>query len=85
MFRFEKEQRIFEIASVKIGGQPGQNPPVMIGSIFYTGHEIVKDERLGIFDRKEAENLLAKEAEASDATGLARIVDIVGSYPEALI
>jgi tetrahydromethanopterin S-methyltransferase subunit H len=57
----------------------------MVGSIFYGGHEIVKDERLGIFDRKEAETLLAKEAEASDATGLPRIVDVVGNYPEALI
>ncbi|MBS7610341.1 tetrahydromethanopterin S-methyltransferase subunit H [Candidatus Bathyarchaeota archaeon] len=85
MFRFEKEQKIFEIAGVKIGGQPGQNPPVLIGSIFYTGHEIVKDERIGIFDRKEAESLLAKEAEALDATGLPRILDVVGSYPEALI
>ena len=41
MFTFENEQKVFEIAGVKIGGQPGAFPTVLIGSIFYDKHKIV--------------------------------------------
>mgnify|MGYP000436244217 CR=1 FL=1 len=37
MFRFRKEQMVFDIAGVKVGGDVGENPTVMIGSIFYKG------------------------------------------------
>jgi tetrahydromethanopterin S-methyltransferase subunit H len=85
MFKFERDQMIFEIGSVKIGGQPGQLPPVMIGSIFYKGHKIVLDESKGVFDKIKAEKLLNEEAEVSDEYGLPRIIDVVGHTPEALI
>jgi len=83
MFRFEKEQKIFDIAGVKVGGQPGQLPTVMIGSVFYHKHKIVKDERKGEFDKEEAEKLLKEEEEVSKKTGNPRIVDVCSSYPEA--
>lgn len=85
MFKFEREQVIFEIGGVKIGGQPGQLPPVMIGSIFYKGHKIVLDEVKGLFDETRAEKLLNEEAEISDEYGLPRIIDVVGHNAEALI
>ncbi len=85
MFKFEKEQVIYEIGGVKIGGQPGQLPPVMIGSIFYKGHKIVLDEAKGIFDKARAEKLLNEEAEISDEYGLPRIIDVVGHTAEALV
>ncbi|MGQ9690802.1 MAG: tetrahydromethanopterin S-methyltransferase subunit H, partial [Thermoproteota archaeon] len=69
MFRFEKEQKIFDIANVKVGGQPGQLPIVLIGSIFYHKHKIVRDERKGEFDKEKAEELLKKEEEVSDKSG----------------
>ena len=51
MFKFEREQQIFNIAGVKVGGQPGQLPTVLIGSIFYHGHRIVVDQKRGDFDK----------------------------------
>jgi len=83
MFKFEKEQRIFDIADVKIGGQPGQLPTVMIGSIFYHKHKIVNDEKTGDFDREKAEELLRKEEEMSEKTGNPRIVDVCCAWPQA--
>lgn len=83
MFKFEKEQKIFDIAGVKVGGQPGEFPTVMIGSIFYHKHSIVKDERKGEFDKKKAEKLLKEEEMLSDKTGNQRIVDVCCSWPEA--
>lgn len=85
MFKFIKEQSIFDIAGVKIGGQPGQLPTVMIGSIFYHSDKIVKDEMEGNFDREKAEDLLKQEEEVSERTGNPRIIDIVGASPKALI
>lgn len=85
MFKFDKEQAIFDIAGLKIGGQPGQLPTVMVGSIFYHGDKIVRDEKEGIFDKEKAEELLNKEEEVSARTGNPRIIDVVGAWPKALI
>jgi tetrahydromethanopterin S-methyltransferase subunit H len=37
MFSFTKEQKIFEISGVKIGGQPGNLPTVLFGGFFFKG------------------------------------------------
>lgn len=83
MFKFDKEQKIFEISGVKIGGQPGQRPTVMMGSIFYFKQKIVKDEKTGEFDEAEAEKMLKREEEISKKTGNPRIVDVCASAPQA--
>ena len=83
MFRFSKEQKIFDVGGVKIGGQPGELPTVMIGTIFYHKHKILKDEKTGDFDRDKAEELLVKEAEMSEKTGNPRIVDVCCGWPQA--
>jgi tetrahydromethanopterin S-methyltransferase subunit H len=83
VFKFDKEQKIFEISGVKIGGQPGQRPTVMMGSIFYFKQKIVKDEKTGEFDEAEAEKMLKREEEISKKTGNPRIVDVCASAPQA--
>jgi tetrahydromethanopterin S-methyltransferase subunit H len=85
MFTFEKEQKIFDIAGVKIGGQPGAYPTVLIGSIFYDKHKIVTDARRGLFDEAKAEGLINRQEEMSDQTGNPHILDVVGSTTEALV
>jgi len=37
MFSFTKEQKIFDISGVKIGGQPGLHPTVLFGGLFFKG------------------------------------------------
>jgi len=76
MFRFEKEQKIFDIAGVKVGGQPGELPTVMVGSIFYKGHGIVKDPIKGVFDKGKAEKLIVNQDELSEETGNPCMVDV---------
>lgn len=83
MFRFEKEQKTFEISGVKIGGQPGELPTVMIGSIFYHGQKIMRNEVTGEFDREAAARVLEKEQTVSASTGNPRIVDVCASWPQA--
>ncbi len=84
MFKFEKEQKVFDIAGVKVGGQPGEYPTVLIGSIFYDRHKIVTDTMKGKFNKAKAETLLMKQEEMSEMTGNSVIVDVVGPSAEAL-
>jgi tetrahydromethanopterin S-methyltransferase subunit H len=37
MFSFTKEQKIFDISGIKIGGQPGMYPTVLFGGLFFKG------------------------------------------------
>jgi len=83
MFKFGKEQMTFDIAGVKVGGDIGENPTVMIGSIFYKGDKIVKDEQKGEFDREAAKQLIAKAEEMSQRTGLPAMLDIVCTSPDS--
>ncbi len=39
MFKFQKEQEIVNIAGVKVGGQPGELPNVLAGTIFMISME----------------------------------------------
>ena len=85
MFKFGKEQKIFEIGDIKIGGQLGELPTVLIGSLFHEGHKIVKDRKLGIFDKRRAERLIKVQEEMSEKTGVPCMLDVVAENPEVLI
>lgn len=85
MFKFKKEQKIFEVGDVKLGGQPGELPTVLVGSLFHRGHKIVKDSKLGKFDKLSAERLIKIQEEMAEKTGVPCMLDIVGETTEALI
>ena len=77
LFEYGVEQKTFEISGVKVGGEPGFTPTVMIGSIFYKSHSIVRDSREGLFNESRAETLIRRVEEQTDLTGLPGMVDIV--------
>lgn len=85
MFKFRKEQRIIEIGGIRIGGQPGELPTVLVGSLFHEGHKIVKDRKQGIFDKRRAQHLIEIQQEMSERTGIPCMLDIVAENPEALM
>ncbi|MFZ3148049.1 MAG: tetrahydromethanopterin S-methyltransferase subunit H, partial [Methanothrix sp.] len=76
MFRFSKEQSIVNVAGVKFGGQSGELPSVLCGTIFYHGHKIVEDEQRGLFDRTAAERLISRQAELSEETGCPSVLHL---------
>ena len=84
MFKFEKKQEVFDIYGVKVGGQPGEYPTALAGTIFYAGHNIISDEKKGEFDKSKAEDLLNIMDEMTDKTGNPNIVQVFGATPEAL-
>jgi len=84
MERFVSGQKIFEIGGIQVGGQPGELPTVLIGSIFYEGHKIVLDPTNGIFDKKRAEELITNQDEISKKTANPCMVDVVALAPQAM-
>lgn len=85
MLHFEKEQKIVQIGDVKIGGQPGENPVVAIGSVFYSKHKALKDEKTGEFDEEIVEEEINNFMSIVEENNLQAIIDVVGSDPDALI
>jgi len=83
LFRFSKEQSIVNVAGVKFGGQCGELPSVLCGTVFYQGHKIVEDEEKGIFDRVAAEKLISRQAELSEETGCPGVLHLYARSIEA--
>lgn len=84
MFTFDAEQEIYDINGTKVGGQPGETPTLLVGSIFYKGDPVLKDPQTGEFDEEAAEEAIKKVEELSDRTGNPAALDTIGDSPEAL-
>ncbi len=85
LLQFKATQKTFSIASVRVGGQPGEHPTVLVGTIFYEGDKVVKDPNRGIFDKRKAEAVISRQEELSDSTGNPCMIDVVGRTSGALI
>jgi len=78
MWEFAAKQRKLRIGKVEVGGRPGENPTVLIGSIFYQKQKCLRfDDANGSFDREECEKLVKVQEEFSDKTGLPCMLDVV--------
>ncbi len=76
LFVFAKKQRICNIGGIKIGGQPGDNPPVVIGSMFHEGDHLVEDRSARSFNRARAADLIKRQEQLSEETGIPALVDL---------
>lgn len=85
MLTYEKDQKVIEIGNVKLGGEPGENPTVMIGTVFYAKHAALLDEKIGKIDKVLLEKELNEFSEIIEDTNMQGIIDIVGAYSEALV
>ena len=65
MFSFTKEQKVFDISGIKIGGQPGKYPTILIGGLFFKGEP----------DFNLAKNQIQKMYDLSKKTGNQSIPD----------
>lgn len=81
MFVFSKEQKTFSIGNAKVGGQPGEHPPLLISSMFHNKDRVLQD-RKGNFDREKAKELIKKQEELSASTGIPSMVAMVANTAE---
>ena len=84
MFFFEKEQYIYNVGGVKVGGNLGETPTVLVGTIFYGGYKIVRDAAKGEIDKKTAEDMIITQIEMSDTTGNPAMVQVFSEYNSAM-
>lgn len=84
LLEFGVEQQQFQIGGIRVGGQPGVRPTVLVGSMFYHGHKVIVDEDRGEFDRAEAEKRIRLQEDFAERTGNPCMLDVVGATPEAL-
>jgi tetrahydromethanopterin S-methyltransferase subunit H len=85
MFTFTETNLVtYDIGGVKIGGQRGEYPTVMAGTIFYTKDKTVSDPKAGIFDEKTAAATIYKQDELSLHYKMPVIVHVVGQTFEAI-
>ncbi|MCK4757568.1 MAG: tetrahydromethanopterin S-methyltransferase subunit H [Thermoplasmata archaeon] len=82
MLNFSKEQKIVTIGDVKLGGQPGELPTVLFGTVFY-GKKYRTHEPEAM---AEAEGFINTQEEMSQLTGNPGVIDIfIGSEEQAEI
>jgi len=70
LLRFKAEQRIYQIGSVKVGGQPGELPTVLVGNVFYKGMPEIAIHEKGEFDAKSVLKWINVAEELSEKTGV---------------
>ena len=85
MLSFETEQKVAQIDEVRIGGQPGENPIAMVGTVFYTKHAALLNEKTGEIDKPLVEKEINEFTEIIEDTKMQGIIDVVGAYPDALL
>ncbi len=84
MFQYPREQKVCNIAGIKVGGQPGENPPLLIGNMFQKGDLILEDRKGGKFNRKAAEDRICELEKVSRETGIPCMVAMVASSEEEI-
>ncbi len=78
MWLLSSQQKRLTIGKVTVGGRAGENPTVLIGSVFYHRHKRIDfREETGEFNRGECERLIKLQEEFSDKTGLPCVLDVV--------
>ena len=85
LLRFAATQRTFDIGGVRVGGQPGSRPTILVGSAFYHGHKIHIDEDRGEFDAEEAKKRIQLQDKFAQLTGNPCMLDVVGATPAAIV
>ena len=79
MILYNTPQKVCNIGGVKVGGQPGENPPLLIGNMFQKGDKIIENRKEGKFDRKAAEEKIRELERLTQETGVPGLVAMVAN------
>jgi tetrahydromethanopterin S-methyltransferase subunit H len=77
LFRFDREQKVYDIYGMKVGGQPGERPPLLIANMFQTKDKLVESRKPVKFDRVKAADRIKELEEISQQTGIPTLVGLV--------
>ncbi len=84
MLRFDLEQKVFNIGGIKVGGQPGENAPLLIGNMFQKGDVLLESRKERKFDKKGAEERIREVERISQETGVPGLIGLVANKPDEM-
>lgn len=84
MLKYEREQKVFNIGSIKVGGQPGENAPLLIGNMFQRGDTIIESRKECRFNEKEARERIREIERLSLETGVPGMIAMVANTPDEI-
>lgn len=84
MLTLSREQKVFQLGKWKIGGQPGNNPPLLIASMFHNGDRILESRKERKFDHVKATEYVKRMEELSDQTGVPALVAMVANSTDEM-
>jgi len=82
MFRYAQEQKVCTIGGIKVGGQPGENAPLLIGNMFQKGDTLIESRKEHKFNKTEAEERIHEMERLSQETGVPGMVAMVANTPD---
>ncbi len=82
MFGYVTEQKVCQIGGLKVGGQPGENPPLLIGSMFQKGDRLVENRKERKFNREASRERIHEMERLSQETGVPGMVAMVATVPD---
>ncbi|MHA1636753.1 MAG: hypothetical protein ACTSUO_06915 [Candidatus Thorarchaeota archaeon] len=84
MFVFKKEQQVIDFGGVQVGGNPGENPTVLIGGLFFKDQPIVMSAKKGEFDSTLAKSWVDDGVTMAEKTGHPLIIQVYGRTTQAI-
>lgn len=84
MYTLQKEQKVCQIGPWKIGGQPGENLPLLISSMFHKGDRLLESRKTGTFDKEKAITYIKRQEELSEQTGIPALTAMVANTADEM-
>jgi tetrahydromethanopterin S-methyltransferase subunit H len=85
LYIFKRTQTVIDLGEVRFGGQPGENPTVLVGGVFFRGQSIIKNPIKGTFDKEMLIRWIQEMEEMMVLTDHPSLLQIYGATPKAII
>lgn len=79
MFSYRLEQKVCNIGGLKVGGQPGENPPLLISSMFQKGDILLENRKERRFNKNAAVERIREMERLAQETGVPGMVAMVAN------
>jgi tetrahydromethanopterin S-methyltransferase subunit H len=84
MLLYNREQKVCSIGGIKVGGQPGENAPLLVGNMFQKGDTLLESRKDGKFKKPEATERIHEMERFSRETGVPGLVAMVANSPDEI-
>jgi tetrahydromethanopterin S-methyltransferase subunit H len=84
MFSYRLAQKVGNIGGIKVGGQPGENPPLLIASMFQKGDILLESRKEGRFNKGAAIERIREMERLAEETGVPGMVAMVANSADEM-